>query len=57
MATVVCESGVGKTRLLYELRLAGADTPANPLFLRGRAGPELQNVPYALLRDLFAAAF
>lgn len=57
MATVVGESGVGKTRLLYELEGWLEQIPQPIRYFRGRAGPELQNVPYALLRDLFVLRF
>jgi len=57
MATVVGESGVGKTRLLYEFEGWLEQIPQPIRYFRGRAGPELQNVPYALLRDLFVLRF
>ncbi|MBN1136401.1 MAG: tetratricopeptide repeat protein [Anaerolineae bacterium] len=57
MVTVVGESGVGKTRLLYEFEGWVEQIPQPIRYFRGRAGPELQNVPYALLRDLFVLRF
>jgi predicted ATPase/class 3 adenylate cyclase len=57
VATVVGEAGVGKSRLLYEfnnwLDLLPADR--QPRLFKGRATQEMIRLPYALLRDIFAA--
>ena len=57
MVTAVGEAGVGKTRLLWEFE-NWLDQVREPLrYFRGRASPELQNVPYGLLRDVFMLRF
>jgi ABC-type oligopeptide transport system substrate-binding subunit/class 3 adenylate cyclase len=57
VVTVLGEAGVGKSRLLYEFE-HWVELRAETVWLfKGRARPELTNVPYALMRDLFAFRF
>lgn len=55
--TMVGEAGVGKTRLLYEFDRWVEPQGATVRFFKGRAGPQMSNRPYALMRDLFAFRF
>ncbi len=57
LALVVGEAGVGKSRLLYEFETWVDLRPEEVYFFKGRAAPGLQNVPYSILRDLFAYRF
>ena len=55
--TIVGEAGVGKSRLLYEFR-NWLDLQAESIVIfRGRATQERSNLPYSLIRDLFAFRF
>lgn len=56
-ATVVGEAGIGKSRLLYEFENWLELQPVLVRYFKGRAHQATQNVPYALLRDLFAFRF
>lgn len=55
--TIVGEAGIGKSRLLYEFNNWIDLLPETVRYFKGRARLETQNVPYALLRDLFAFRF
>lgn len=55
--TVVAEAGLGKSRLLYEFDDWVELLPDRIAYLKGRATPNTQNQPYALLRDLVAFRF
>jgi len=57
VVTVIGEAGVGKSRLLYEFENWLELRPETVLFFKGRATPNMQNVPYSLFRDLFANRF
>ncbi|WP_374687552.1 AAA family ATPase, partial [Promineifilum sp.] len=57
VVTVVGEAGVGKSRLLYEFNNWLELRPETIRYFKGRATPNLQNVPYSLFRDLFAFRF
>jgi class 3 adenylate cyclase/tetratricopeptide (TPR) repeat protein len=57
LATVVGEAGVGKTRLLWEFENWLDEVPEPIRHFHARASQERQNVPYALLRDLFVLRF
>ncbi|MCI0394566.1 MAG: tetratricopeptide repeat protein [Chloroflexi bacterium] len=50
--TLVAEAGVGKSRLLREFDAWLAQRPGRPERFVGRAEPDMQNLPYALIRDL-----
>lgn len=52
--TVVGEAGVGKSRLLYELRSWLELLPEMVILLNGRASQEMMRAPFALIRDVFA---
>jgi tetratricopeptide (TPR) repeat protein len=57
VVTVVGEAGLGKSRLLYEFEGWVAQQPQEMRYFRGRAGLEMQHIPYALLRDMFSLQF
>ncbi|MEM7114944.1 MAG: tetratricopeptide repeat protein [Chloroflexota bacterium] len=57
LVMVVGEAGLGKSRLLYEFDNWAELRPEHFYFFQGRATLEMQNVPYSLLRDLFAFRF
>lgn len=54
---VVGEAGVGKSRLLAEFEAHADPLYAQMTYIQGRATPEAQHTPYALLRDMFATSF
>jgi predicted ATPase len=54
---VIGEAGIGKSRLLAEFQTWLGTQPTAVNLLQGRAGPEMQNRPYALLREVFAMHF
>lgn len=51
------DPGIGKTRLVNEFADWVRSQPIAPILLRGRATPGLQDVPYGVLRYLFARHF
>ncbi len=51
------DPGIGKTRLVNEFMGWVKSQPISPIYLRGRAIPETQDVPYGVLRNLFARYF
>jgi predicted ATPase len=55
--TVSGEAGVGKSRLMHEFDKWVELLPETVFYFKGRASPEMQNLPYALIRDLFAFRF
>ncbi len=57
MVTVSGEAGVGKSRLLYEFDLWSELLPEQFYYFKGRASPEMQGLPFSLIRDLLAFRF
>ena len=57
LVTVLGETGIGKSRLLYELDNWTELRHEVFWFFKGRANPEMANRPYALLRDVFMFRF
>ncbi len=57
VVTVVGEAGVGKSRLLYEFENWIELLPDRIYYFKGRAAPEMQAIPYGIIRDLFAYRF
>jgi class 3 adenylate cyclase/tetratricopeptide (TPR) repeat protein len=57
MVTIAGEAGVGKSRLLYEFENWVDLLPDRLYAFKGRASQEMANLPYALIRDLFAFRF
>ena len=59
MVTICGEAGVGKSRLLYEFQnWIELQPPIHTVRLfQGRGRQEARDLPYSLLRDLFAFRF
>ncbi len=57
VVTIVGEAGVGKSRLLYEFENWIKSSPNQVTRLKGRATAEMQNIPYSIIRDMFAFRF
>ncbi|MGD2145819.1 MAG: ABC transporter substrate-binding protein, partial [Anaerolineae bacterium] len=57
MTTIVGDAGVGKSRLLHEFDIWAEALAQQYFFFKGRALQEMQRLPYALIRDLFAFRF
>jgi len=55
--TVAGEAGMGKSRLLHEFEKWLELAPLRVRYYKGRAGLEMQGLPYALVRDLLAFRF
>lgn len=57
LINIVAEAGTGKSRLLYEFTRS-LETQGDLLHLfKGRATQEMEQIPYALLRDIFSSSF
>jgi ABC-type oligopeptide transport system substrate-binding subunit/class 3 adenylate cyclase len=57
VVTVVGEAGVGKSRLLYEFEKWVDLLPEEIRYLKGRATPQAETMPYGLIRSIFAYRF
>ncbi len=57
MVTVIGEAGVGKSRLLHEFETRSREIQEDLRLFKGRAVPETQKTPYALLRSLLTNLF
>lgn len=57
VVTVVGEPGVGKSRLLREFDAWIDELPMSVLHFTGRATMEMTNLPYSMIRNLFAFRF
>lgn len=57
LINIVAEAGTGKSRLLYEFtRWLEVQSDSLQPF-KGRATQEMEQIPYALLRDIFSSSF
>lgn len=57
LVTVVGDAGIGKSRLLYEFDRWLASRPEPVTAFKGRAGQQMMDVPFGLLRELLAYRF
>lgn len=57
VVTVVGDAGVGKSRLLYEFERWIESLPCQIHYFKGRATPAMVNIPYSIIRDIFAYRF
>ena len=55
--TITGEAGVGKSRLMYEFDVWSEALPDYTYFFKARASQQMRNLPYAVIRDLFAFRF
>ncbi|MCP4536314.1 MAG: tetratricopeptide repeat protein [Chloroflexi bacterium] len=57
IVTVVGDAGVGKSRLLYEFERWTESLLCQIHYFKGRATPAMVNIPYSIIRDMFAYRF
>ncbi|HEX9440136.1 MAG TPA: AAA family ATPase, partial [Roseiflexaceae bacterium] len=57
LVSLVADAGVGKSRLLYEFNNWLELLPYRTLVFKGRATQDMINLPYALIRTMFAFRF
>lgn len=57
LVSIVAEAGTGKSRLLYEFTNWLDLQPSSSFLFKGRATQEMAQLPYALIRDVFAFRF
>lgn len=57
LVSIIAEAGTGKSRLLYEFTNWLDLQPERTFLFRGRATQEMMQLPYSLIRDVFAFRF
>jgi len=57
VVTIVGDAGVGKSRLLYEFEKWIELLPEEIWYFSGRATPEMETIPYGLIRSIFTHRF
>jgi len=57
LISIIAEAGTGKSRLLYEYTNWLDVQPFSSFLFKGRATQEMAQLPYALIRDVFAFRF
>ncbi|HSL46663.1 MAG TPA: adenylate/guanylate cyclase domain-containing protein [Anaerolineales bacterium] len=57
LINIVAEAGTGKSRLLYEFARWVETLNDSIQLFKGRATQEMEQLPYALLRDIFSSSF
>ncbi len=57
LISIVGDAGIGKSRLLYEFESWLDDLPEPVYLFQGRATPEMQSIPYGILRNMFSNRF
>ncbi len=57
LVSIVGEAGIGKSRLLIEFESWLDALPERVYLFQGRATPEMQSIPYGILRSLFSNRF
>lgn len=57
IVSIVAEAGTGKSRLLYEFLKWLDEQHYSISMFKGRATPEMMNIPYSLVRSLLSTSF